>query len=116
MLVEENKPNNFRYFWKVLLLLVLPFFATAQKSVYMGKLVHCKTNAAVSFAHIFSETAQLIAISDIDGRFQLDAMPGDSILFSALGYQNKWVQLNTSEQLKYCLSDTAIGLSEVVIL
>lgn len=115
MFAEKNKPNNFQLYWMVLMVLGLPFYASAQKSVYQGKLLHCNTNAAVSFAHIFSETAQLIAITDIDGRFQLDAMPGDSILFSALGYQNKWVQLNTSEQLKYCLSDTAIGLSEVVI-
>ena len=89
MFAEKNKPNNFRYYRIVLMLLVLPFYATAQKSVYLGKLVHCNTNAAVSFAHIFSKTAQLIAITDIDGRFKLDAMPGDSVLFSALGYQNK---------------------------
>lgn len=115
MFAEENKPNTFQLYWMVLMVLGLPFYASAQEAVYKGKLLHCNTNAAVSFAHIFSKTAQLIAITDIDGRFQLDAMPGDSVLFSALGYQNKWVQLNTSGQLLYCLSDTAIGLSEVVI-
>jgi len=55
-------------------------------------------------------------VTDIDGRFTLQASPGDYLVFSYVGYETIEVQLTNNTSLSITMNDESIYLNEMVVV
>lgn len=84
-----------------------------------GQLLNDSTNQVIPFAHLFNESKRVGSISNTNGSFSLIASPGDTLIFSALGYFSKIVFVSDSLLSHRCnitLKTTRFIIEEVSIL
>lgn len=111
-----------------LLLLIVPFFATAQltqmREVITGNIPQIKgfitdsqTGEPLSFISVFYEGKGVGGISNGNGEYSIDAHKGwNEITFSAIGYITQVIKLNAGQKvLNVKLVPADIQLSEVII-
>ncbi len=55
-------------------------------------------------------------VTDIDGKFTIQAQPGDYLVFSYVGYETVEVQLTNDENLVISMEDQSIYLDEMVVV
>lgn len=94
---------------------LLPFLSFSQgqvKSIQMnGIILNQSTNEYLPNAYILNERAGRGAISDNLGNFSMDVYPGDSLLFSYVGFAKKYYIVPQERNLAF---STIIFLSENV--
>lgn len=82
-----------------------------------GKVVNEK-NEEIGFAHIYNKTNGMGKVSDINGKFDLIAAKGDTILFSFVGYQKHTVRItpeHLDSYLKVVLPEDSVLLPSITI-
>ncbi|MCE5180041.1 MAG: TonB-dependent receptor [Porphyromonadaceae bacterium] len=55
-------------------------------------------------------------VTDIDGKFNISALPGDYLVFSYIGYETVEVLLTNNETLSITMRDESIYLDEMVVV
>ncbi|GAA4044629.1 alpha-2-macroglobulin family protein [Flavobacterium chungnamense] len=53
--------------------------------------------------------------SDMDGYFEIEAAPGETLIFSFVGYENKIITVNEAKSIKVSLKEDETVLNEVVV-
>ncbi|MBN1157951.1 MAG: carboxypeptidase-like regulatory domain-containing protein [Bacteroidales bacterium] len=59
---------------------------SGQQNTIRGRIMDSSSQEPVKFAHIENYSAHRTAITDTNGWFRLQANPGDTLVFSAIGY------------------------------
>lgn len=103
-----------------LLLYLIIFLATsamAQHREHEGQLLDIQRKP-ISGVHIRNTTAGELGVSDIDGFFRILASPGDTLLFSSVGYKTLMILCDQnwpSEGLKLFMQEGTLELDELTI-
>ena len=71
-------------------------FPSPENSSVSGKVLDDSTKYAIPFVHIFNESRRQGYISNADGVFEIPASPGDTLVFSSLGFFPEIVFLTKS--------------------
>lgn len=82
-----------------------------------GVLKDAKTGEPIPYANVFYEGKGVGAITDIDGRFQVDKFPEwKALTFSSVGYDTKRVPINQhTKELTVEMTPSDYLLNEVVV-
>jgi TonB-linked SusC/RagA family outer membrane protein len=81
-----------------------------------GKILSSADNKPLPDASISVPGTSAITVSDNNGQFTIVASPGDRLLISMIGYQQKEVKVGKSNTLEIKLEQTAIKLDDVVVI
>ncbi len=101
---------------KILLLICLglSFAAFSQKSI-SGKILDAKDNSPLVGASVVVKGTDRGGITDYDGKFELKANTGETLIVSFVGYTSKEMSVGNESTLDITLETDATALSEVVI-
>lgn len=100
---------------------IIPLFAQPNRVVqFSGVVLSRDSLKPVSFAHIIDKTARTGGIADYYGFFSFATKPGDTIVFSSIGYKKGvYIIPDTLVENKYSLiqllSQDTVMLAETVI-
>jgi hypothetical protein len=87
----------------------------AQKQTYQGTIRDASNNEALAFVSIALAGSTRGTVSDLDGRFSIEAATGEVLLISFVGYRGQELQLGAEKNLRIRLQAEALELQEVVI-
>jgi hypothetical protein len=79
----------------------------------MGRVTSSEDSLAIEGVHIVNVTANNMAISDQNGKFNLIAEIGDTLIVSNINFNTKLFIVNNTEYLKIGLNPATIQLDEV---
>lgn len=67
-----------------------------------GRVVDIRTQAPIHYAHVFIERSTLVAVTDIDGEFEIDDIPdiGFDLVVSYVGYKPKAIPFNYKQEVE----------------
>ena len=98
-------------------LLLIPGCLFAQQTLTIHGNIQDEQGEAVIGANVLIKGSSIGTISDVDGNFQLNAVPQNSILeVTYIGYVTQEVSITTDEPLKITLKEDAEILDEVVVV
>ncbi len=81
-----------------------------------GTVTDSKDNAPLIGVNVIVEGTQRGTITDLDGRFEVQAKPGDHLLFSYIGYEDMKVEVVADvSDYNVVLSGSNVKLDEVVV-
>ena len=111
-----------KLYFTLLLLLVVPFFGTAQMySTVKGKIVKSENLSAMESVNIVNLNQVIGTTTNSGGDFEIRAKANDTLHLSYLGYKsikvkvsNDWVKYGTSTTIE--LTELALALEEVVVI
>lgn len=99
-----------------IVLLSFPVLLTAQSQEYSGEVTSSSEGITLPGVNIFNKADQSVTVTDFDGQYQLSASPGDTLVFSFIGYASKEIILGSQTLLNVALSDSQELLDEVVVI
>ena len=86
-----------------------------QTTKYEGVIVDVNTQEPIIGANITIKGTTTGTITDFDGRFTLNAKPGDVLIVSYIGYKEKTIKLTKVKLLNIEMSEDSQALGEVVV-
>ena len=89
--------------------------AFSQTSEYSG-IVKDKNGDEIIGVTVLLKSTNIGVITDIDGRFTIQASPNDVLRFTYIGYAAKEIKLDSQKQLSVILQEDAQLLEEVVVV
>ncbi|WP_236979517.1 TonB-dependent receptor domain-containing protein [Membranihabitans maritimus] len=96
-----------------ILILLFPILLLSQETA-TGVIKNHQTGEALPYAVIYNTTNDQSAISDLQGKFEIDATSGkDTLVISSLGFVNKNIVAKTS--MSVALKSNTFALEEVVV-
>ena len=75
-----------------------------------------QANVPIIGANVVVKGSSIGSISDMDGRFSLDASEKDILLISYIGYMTKEVKIGKQHSLKIQLTEDTQNIDEVVVI
>jgi TonB-linked SusC/RagA family outer membrane protein len=85
------------------------------KILISGTVTDASTNDPLPGVAIVVEGTSAGAITDVDGKFSIQASPGQTLKFSFIGYLSEKVIVGNETEIMVNLSPDIIGLDEVVV-
>ena len=98
-----------------LVVCLLVFGAMSMQAQTSGQLFNENGEALIG-ASVLVQGTSVGTITDIDGKFSLDAKPGDVLVVSYLGYQQQLITVENGEMISLNLAPDATALSEVLVV
>lgn len=89
--------------------------AWAQTGVITGTVVD-GSGMPLPGANVIIQGTTIGTQTDFDGRFSIEAAPGDVLLFSYLGFQTREVPVGQEKDMRVVLLEDAASLEEVVVV
>ena len=80
-----------------------------------GTVSDANSNELLPFTHVYNLNASQGAYTDINGFYRIDAVPGDQLQFSYVGYLRQIVTVENSSQIHIKLTPDSYMLDDVVI-
>lgn len=97
-----------------LLLMLLPFLVTAQKSV-TGRVVSSKDQLPIAGATVLIKGTSNGTSSNTEGVFTIHAKEGDVLIISGVGLEAREVKVGSGDNIAVSLDEVSKGMSEVVV-
>lgn len=91
-------------------------FAFAQQKTITGKVTENETGDPLPGVTIVIENTSVGTISDVDGNFSINAAPGQSLIFSFIGYKAQTVMVGASNVINVTLNIDNENIDEVVVI
>lgn len=115
----RNKPML--KFWTllvgILVLLSMTGLTFAQEKVQItGKVIDGVTGDPLPGVSILIKGTTSGTITDIDGAYTIEAVPGDILVFSFVGYLDEEIEVGNQTTIDVSLAADIIGLDEVVVM
>ena len=95
---------------------LLPIFAWGQSGTLSGVLLDAETQESLPFANVFNETNQEGTVTDLDGKFSINASIGDKVVFSYTGYESRELIVSSFDEMTIQLGGSVAALEEVVVI
>lgn len=112
----RNKSTRFvRRLIPILICMVMPLSLFAQKSTVTGVVTDSK-NEAVIGANIMIKGTNTGTVTDVNGKFSIQAASMDILVFSYLGMNSQEIQVGNSKVVNVTLTDNSKTLDEVVVV
>ncbi len=99
----------------LMIIFALPLNLFAQKSVISGVVVDSK-NESIIGANILVKGTSTGTITDLNGKFTIEASPKDILVVSYIGMNTQEVSVGSSKDLKIVLTDNVKSLDEYVVI
>ncbi len=99
----------------LMLTLAIPFKLFAQRSVINGVVTDSR-NESIIGANVLIKGTTIGTITDIDGKFNIEASQGDVLLISYIGMNPKEVKIGVEKKLRIKLEEDTKALDEVVVI
>jgi TonB-linked SusC/RagA family outer membrane protein len=96
-------------------LLMLPGQVRAQSNKISGTVTGA-SNAPLPAATILVKQTKASAVSDINGKFSIDAAPGQTLVISVVGYETKEIAVHNESNVLVLLSQVNASMDEVVVV
>jgi len=103
----------------ILILIVIPLFSVslfAQNRNIVSGTISDSDNASVIGVNVLVQGTTRGTVSDIDGAYSLEALPGEVLLYSYLGYTTQAVTVGDQNTINITLLEDSKQLDEVVIV
>lgn len=99
------------------LLCFLSLSLFSQQYIVTGKVINVENKQPIAFVNIVANEGQFGAMSDIDGKYELEAAePIRTLKFSCLGYRSEVVDVETgNKRMNIALQPVAFELGEVTV-
>lgn len=105
----------FRRLLPILLCMVMPLNLFAQKATITGLVVDSKNEPLIGVSVILKGT-KTATVTNIDGKFSIDAESKDVLVFSYIGMNPVEVTVGTTKTLRVVMEDNTKALEEVVVV
>ena len=112
--MNGQKQNFFRIFLAGVLIL-LSFAVYAQENTVTGKVYDVSGEPIIGASVVIQGTTQG-TITDMDGAFQLEAQPSQTLVVSFLGYKDVILPIGNKNNFKVTLEEDSKKLDEVVVV
>ena len=96
-------------------LLLLPGHVRAQSNSISGTVANL-TNTPLPLATIMVKQSKASVVSDASGKFSINAVAGQTLVISSVGYETKEVAVQNESDLLITLSQLNATLDEVVVV
>lgn len=109
---------KFSFVKQITLLVGLLLFASAQllaQQTVSGVVTHAEDGEALIGATVLIEGTAKGTVTDIDGRYELQAQSGDVLVFSYTGMQSQTIELGNQTTVDVALEPSNLMLEEVVV-
>jgi outer membrane receptor protein involved in Fe transport len=117
IIVGEKLKNYLRLFILTIIAnLVINFSADAQSKTISGTVTDGANSDPLIGVSIIIKGTTTGTISDIDGKFSLEANTGDVLVFSFIGYLNAEVTVANQANINVSMETDMVGLDEVVVI
>ncbi|KAA6300532.1 MAG: TonB-dependent receptor SusC, partial [Candidatus Ordinivivax streblomastigis] len=102
----------------VLLLLFMAFSSqrASAQSIVVGGIVTDESGSAIIGASVIVKGASAGTITDLDGRYSVDAPANGTLRFSYVGYTDQEHAVNSRKVINVTLKESNVGLDEVVVV
>lgn len=107
--------NRIKCFYLLTILLTLSGIVSAQTKNISGT-VSDNYGEPIIGAAVMNKASFTGTITDIDGKFALEATQGAILEFSYVGYETQTVVVGNSNQINITLLESTVGLDEVVVV
>jgi len=109
--------NNTHY-WKLILLLFLvgPLSLSAQTQVITGTVTEAATGEPLPGVTVISKGTTLGAVTDFDGSYSIEIVPGATLVFSFVGFSPHEVRVNDQTLINVQLGESTTELDEVIVV
>lgn len=108
--------TNFIFRWLLaFLMFTLSISSIAQNKRYSGTVTD-ESGRPVIAAGVFVEGSKTGEITDLDGRFSIEAEDGDVLVFSSLGYVSKYITVGKDVTVDVVLKEEKLELDDVVVV
>ncbi|MDR0394081.1 MAG: carboxypeptidase-like regulatory domain-containing protein, partial [Tannerella sp.] len=108
--------RKLNHFYLILLLLFFPGgFLLAQEMNISGKVTDSE-RLALSGVSVSVKGTTTGTSTDIDGQYSLNVPKGSVVVFSYIGYISQEVTVENRSQINITLSESTLGLDEVVVV
>ncbi|MBX2952215.1 MAG: TonB-dependent receptor [Leadbetterella sp.] len=115
----KNLPQNFLaravILWVIPLFLCLPFLVNGQKRDITGTVLD-ETGAGLPGASVVIKGTNRGVSTDADGKFSINAGPGDILTISYIGYDSQDHKLTNETTLTIRLNNSSNALEDVVVV
>jgi hypothetical protein len=90
--------------------------AWAQQRTITGKVMDGEDNSPLPGATVVVKGAGKGTVTDVDGKFTIEAVTNDVLIISFIGYSTKQVTVGTSSVIDVQLSAEVQALQEIVVV
>lgn len=102
--------------WLIILLLMVLTLPVKAQEYITGHVVDEATGEKLAFASVQYKGMQIVAVTDLNGRFSIQKIKGKRLTFSVLGYKTRIVDVEkNTEKLFISLREDTKSLSEVTV-
>ncbi len=101
--------------YALIIALAIPFNLFAQKTTVSGVVVDNK-NESIIGASVLVKGTTTGTITDIDGKFSIEAAPKDILVVSYIGMSPKEITVGSEKKFRIILDDDTKALDEVVVI
>jgi TonB-dependent starch-binding outer membrane protein SusC len=98
------------------LVLSFPLLLTAQVQEITGKVTGEEDGTPLPGVTVLSKGTTIGTVTDFDGNYRLSVQPGNTLVFSYIGYSNKEVVVTDQTTIDVTLSEETQELDEVVVI
>jgi len=99
-----------------LFLFALGIFSSNAQTVMVNGVVYDKTNEPLIGVSVTVKSTTKGTVTDLDGKFNLEAKNSDVIVFKYLGFKDKEVKVTGASMGKITMDDSAYNLDEFVVV
>ena len=117
--MKPNKTTRLRLLllpWYIIGLLLLNINSFAQTAKVNGTVVSQRTNEPLTGATIKVKNTGRITLSGKDGKFTIEASPGDVLVITMVGYQQMEVAIGKNNSVEVQMSELHLQLDDVVVI
>jgi hypothetical protein len=85
------------------------------KILINGTVIDASTNSPMPGVSILVKGTSTGTITDVDGKYSISVLQGQSLIFSFIGYLSKEITVENQTEINISLALDIIGLDEVVV-
>lgn len=100
--------------WAMISCCLLPSLTLAQTTTWTGKIVDATTQEPLMGVNLWLPNAQTGTTTQMDGSYQLEAAPNDSVQITFVGYEVQWYPIKDLPKVLN-LTPTTAAVQEVVV-
>lgn len=98
-----------------LIVALLCCLVAAKAQQVTGKVTAAQDGAPLVAVNITVKGAATGTVSDVDGTFSINASPGNTLVFSYIGFETKEVKVGNEKTLNVTMQEDAQSLDEIVV-
>lgn len=101
--------------WLITLLMLLSNGVEAQASKFSGS-VNSKSDEPIAGATVIVKQTKKATVTDENGKFNIEAIPGQTLVISSVGYETKEIKVGKQNLIEVSLTPVYSALNDLVVV